>query len=128
MALVAVCRRCEHRRVLYTANFIARFGEGLPAMNLRQHLRCTGCRGRIANLHVSFALALPYPLRAPSPSLCKSGLPAALETALGLSSTSQDYEHRETRDGSLAFANSMPRLRLASTHARHLLVCGANLA
>jgi hypothetical protein len=53
MALVAVCRRCKHRRVLYPANFIPRFGEMCPAMELRQHLRCSGCRGRMANLHES---------------------------------------------------------------------------
>jgi hypothetical protein len=27
MALVAICRRCKHQRVLYPANFIERFGE-----------------------------------------------------------------------------------------------------
>jgi hypothetical protein len=53
MALVAVCRRCKHRRVLYPANFITRFGENFPAIELRKHLRCAGCRGRVANLHES---------------------------------------------------------------------------
>jgi hypothetical protein len=53
MALVAVCRRCKHRRVLYPANFIARFGERCPAITLREKLRCTACRGRVANLHES---------------------------------------------------------------------------
>jgi hypothetical protein len=53
MALVAVCRRCKHRRVLYPATLIARYGEGFPAIELRKHLRCTGCRGRVANLHES---------------------------------------------------------------------------
>jgi hypothetical protein len=51
MALVAVCRRCKHRRVLYPANLIARYGEHFPAIELRPHLRCSGCRGRMANLH-----------------------------------------------------------------------------
>jgi hypothetical protein len=53
MALVAVCRRCKHRRVLYPANFITRFGERCPAILLREKLRCTACRGRMANLHES---------------------------------------------------------------------------
>ncbi len=53
MALVAVCRRCKHRRVLYPANFIARYGEDFPAIELRHHLRCSSCRGRMANLHES---------------------------------------------------------------------------
>ena len=46
MALVAICRRCKHRRVLFPANYIARFGHEYPAIELRKHLRCTECRGR----------------------------------------------------------------------------------
>jgi hypothetical protein len=53
MALVAVCRRCKHRRVLYPANYIAQSGEDYPAIELRHRLRCSGCRGQIANLHES---------------------------------------------------------------------------
>jgi DNA-directed RNA polymerase subunit RPC12/RpoP len=53
MALVAICRRCGHRRVLYPANYIARFGEHCFAIELRERLRCTQCRGRMANLHES---------------------------------------------------------------------------
>lgn len=53
MALVAICRRCKHRRVLFPANYIARFGEAYPAIELRKQLRCTSCRGRMANLHES---------------------------------------------------------------------------
>ena len=53
MALVAVCRRCKHRRVLYPANLIARYGEHFPAIELRSRLRCNACRGRMANLHES---------------------------------------------------------------------------
>ena len=53
MALVVVCRRCKHRRVLYPANFIARYGEHFPVIELQPHLRCSGCRGRMANLHES---------------------------------------------------------------------------
>jgi len=53
MALVVVCRRCKHRRVLYPANLIARFGENCPGIELRTRLRCSSCRGRMANLHES---------------------------------------------------------------------------
>ena len=53
MALVAVCRRCKHRRLLYPANLVLSFGEDFPAMELRKRLRCSGCRGRVANLHES---------------------------------------------------------------------------
>jgi hypothetical protein len=54
MALVAICRRCKHQRVLYPANFIERFGEHCPAIELCQHLRCSSCRTRaMANLHES---------------------------------------------------------------------------
>jgi hypothetical protein len=53
MALVAVCRRCKHRAVLYPANLIPHYGEHQPAINLRPRLRCGQCRGRMANLHES---------------------------------------------------------------------------
>jgi hypothetical protein len=53
MALVAVCRRCKHRRVLYPANLIPRYGEDFPAIELRTRMRCTSCRGSMANLHES---------------------------------------------------------------------------
>ena len=35
-----------------------RYGEDFPAIELRKHLRCSGCRGRVANLHEVLALAL----------------------------------------------------------------------
>jgi hypothetical protein len=53
MALVAVCRRCKHRRLLYPANLIRQFGEDFSAIQLRERLRCSGCKGRVANLHES---------------------------------------------------------------------------
>jgi hypothetical protein len=53
MALVAVCRRCKHRRVLFPASLIPRFGEDCPAIDLRERLRCTACRYGSANLHES---------------------------------------------------------------------------
>jgi hypothetical protein len=51
MALVAIYRRCKHQRVLYPPNYIDRFGQDCPAIDLREHLRCSSCRGRMANLH-----------------------------------------------------------------------------
>jgi hypothetical protein len=53
MALVAVCRRCKHRRLLYPANLIPQFGEEFPAIELRQRMRCSSCRATVANLHES---------------------------------------------------------------------------
>jgi hypothetical protein len=53
MALVAICRRCKHQRVLFPARLIERFGEDFPATKLQTRLRCSECRGRIANLHES---------------------------------------------------------------------------
>lgn len=51
MALVAVCRRCKHRRTILPANLIARLGVTFPVIDLRQRLRCSGCRARGPNLH-----------------------------------------------------------------------------
>ena len=53
MALVAICRRCKHQRVLYPANYVERFGADFPAILIREHLRCAECRGKMANLHES---------------------------------------------------------------------------
>lgn len=53
MALVAVCRRCKHRAVLYPANLVDRFGTDCPSIEVRAHLRCSACRYRSANLHES---------------------------------------------------------------------------
>jgi hypothetical protein len=53
MALVAICRRCKHRRVLFPANYIERFGEDYPAIELPKHLRCSSCHARVPNLHES---------------------------------------------------------------------------
>ena len=51
MALAVVCRRCKHRRVLYPASLIERFGADYPSIEIRQHLRCSQCRYRSANVH-----------------------------------------------------------------------------
>jgi hypothetical protein len=53
MALVAICRRCKHQRVLYPAVYIERFGDDCPAIALRHLLRCSSCGARAANLHES---------------------------------------------------------------------------
>ena len=53
MALVAICRRCKHRSVLYPANLIPRFGANCPSIGIREALRCSKCRYRSANLHES---------------------------------------------------------------------------
>jgi hypothetical protein len=36
---------------VYPANFIPRYGQEFPAIELRKHLRCSSCR--VANLHES---------------------------------------------------------------------------
>jgi len=51
MALVAICRRCKHQRVLFPANYVPRFGEDYPAIELRKHLRCSSCRGRMVSVY-----------------------------------------------------------------------------
>jgi hypothetical protein len=53
MALVAICRRCKHQRVLYPVIYSERFGHDCPAIALRHHLRCSSCGARAANLHES---------------------------------------------------------------------------
>ena len=51
MALVDVCPRCKHRRLLHPARLIDELGENYPAINLRPRLRCTRCHHRSPNLH-----------------------------------------------------------------------------
>jgi hypothetical protein len=53
IALVAHCRRCKHQRLLYPAEYIARFGDDFLVSELRERLRCVACRARMANLHES---------------------------------------------------------------------------
>jgi hypothetical protein len=43
MALVAIGRRCQHRKALYMPCLIERFGEQQPAIDVRKHLRCSNC-------------------------------------------------------------------------------------
>jgi hypothetical protein len=54
MALVAICRRCKHRRLLFPAGLAERLGKTFTVVELRKRLRCGGCRGYgTANLHES---------------------------------------------------------------------------
>lgn len=49
--LIAVCRSCQHRGVLYPASFIPRFGAECPSPHLGKFLRCSVCRARSPYLH-----------------------------------------------------------------------------
>jgi hypothetical protein len=51
MCLVVVCKRCQHRNILYPANLIPRFGADFAAVGVRRHLRCSICRYTSANVH-----------------------------------------------------------------------------
>jgi hypothetical protein len=53
-ALVAICQRCKHRRVLFPRQLANDLGEGFKVADLRQRLRCQncGCYGT-ANIHES---------------------------------------------------------------------------
>jgi len=51
IALVAICRRCKHRRLLFPGQLASR-GESLTIVELRRRLRCSRCGGYgTANLH-----------------------------------------------------------------------------
>jgi hypothetical protein len=53
-ALVAICRRCKHRRLLFPAALASTLGEMFKVVDLQKRLRCGGCRGYgTANLHES---------------------------------------------------------------------------
>jgi len=51
-ALVAVCRRCKHRRVLFPANLASRLGEDFKVVALGKRLKCQKCGAYgAANIH-----------------------------------------------------------------------------
>jgi hypothetical protein len=53
-ALVAICRRCNNRRLLFPVAIAERLGAGFKVIELRKRLRCGRCRGYgTANLHES---------------------------------------------------------------------------
>ena len=56
MALVAVCRRCKHRRLIYPANLISRFGESYPAIDLSRPRLCFVSRDRVGTSQASACL------------------------------------------------------------------------
>jgi hypothetical protein len=53
-ALVAICRRCKHRRLLFPASLASHLGESFRVAELGKRLRCQkcGCAGG-ANIHES---------------------------------------------------------------------------
>lgn len=54
MALVAICRRCKHRRLLFPAALAEQVGAAFKVVELQRRLRCEGRRGYgMANLYVS---------------------------------------------------------------------------
>lgn len=50
-ALLVVCRRCKHRRLLYPARLSEQLGPDFQVIDLRQRLRCSQCRALAANIH-----------------------------------------------------------------------------
>jgi hypothetical protein len=44
-ALVAICHRCKHRRLLFPASLASQLGDRFKVIDLRKRLRCAGCRG-----------------------------------------------------------------------------------
>lgn len=43
LALVAVCKRCRHRSVLFPYSLAEKLGQHFPVGQLAQRLRCTEC-------------------------------------------------------------------------------------
>jgi hypothetical protein len=53
-ALIAICRRCKHRRLLFPAKLAGELGEGTKVVDVQKRLRCGNCHGYgTANLHES---------------------------------------------------------------------------
>jgi hypothetical protein len=51
---VAICRRCKHRRLVFSVALAERLGEMCKIAELQQRLRCGGRRGySTGNLHGS---------------------------------------------------------------------------
>ena len=50
-AVLVICRRCKHRRVLYPARLSEDLGPDFQVIDLRQRLRCSQCRALAANIH-----------------------------------------------------------------------------
>ena len=43
-ALVAICQRCKHRRLMFPAVLARRLGENFLVADLPQHIRCAECK------------------------------------------------------------------------------------
>jgi hypothetical protein len=43
-ALVAICQRCKHRRLLFPPVLASRLGEKFLVADLSHHLRCAECK------------------------------------------------------------------------------------
>jgi hypothetical protein len=43
-ALVAICQRCKHRRLLFPPVLASHLGEKVLVANLSHHLRCAECK------------------------------------------------------------------------------------
>ena len=52
-ALVAICQRCKHRRLLFPALLASRLGEQFLVVDLPHHLRCVECNHGAANVYES---------------------------------------------------------------------------
>ena len=53
-ALVAICRRCKHRRLLFPASLAAELGRDFRVVELSKRLRCQNCgHDRTAIIHES---------------------------------------------------------------------------
>jgi hypothetical protein len=42
-ALVAICRRCKHRRLLFPTVLASHLGVDFKVVDVPKHLRCAGC-------------------------------------------------------------------------------------
>ena len=53
-ALIAICRRCKHRRLLLPTKLAMEHGYEVKVIDLQKRLRCGNCRAHgSANLHES---------------------------------------------------------------------------
>jgi DNA-directed RNA polymerase subunit RPC12/RpoP len=53
-ALVAICRHCKHRRLLFPPSLATHLGEDFRVAELGKRLRCQNCgRAGAANVHES---------------------------------------------------------------------------
>jgi hypothetical protein len=53
VALLAYCRRCKHRSLLYPATLAEKLGAARPAVDVQQFLKCSECGARGETLRVT---------------------------------------------------------------------------